>query len=75
MTDTDILRFRAAGFKINNLFERDDGTWQANLRGPGGGTDFGTGATPCAAMRACAEKLGMPPLRPALRLGERIDLL
>jgi hypothetical protein len=74
VTDTLSL-IRRAGYRVNNLFERDDGTWQANLRGPSGGTDFATGATPCAALRACAEKLGMPPMRPAIPLVERMDLL
>lgn len=39
------------GLLVNNLFQRDDGTWQANVRGPDCFSQFGRGATPAAALQ------------------------
>lgn len=60
-TDAEIARIVAAGWRVNNLFQRDDGRWQANLRSPAGCTDFAVAATPCAALKACADKMGGVP--------------
>lgn len=52
-------------YKLNNLFERDDGQWQANLRyrressehkSPWG-SEFGLGPTPFAALQAALTKV------------------
>jgi hypothetical protein len=44
------------GLYVNNLFQRHDGKWQANLRDGQQGYEFGRGDTPVAAMRECIDK-------------------
>jgi len=59
-----LLSLEMVGLRVNNLFQLDDGTWQANVRNiepadsgpPGRETDrfchhFGRGATPSAALK------------------------
>ena len=49
----------AAGWLVNNLFQRTDRSWQANLYRPGtGGRDFGRGGTPEAALADCIARMG-----------------
>lgn len=45
---------KAAGWMLNNLFQRHDRSWQCNLRSTGAnsGTPFGVGDGPTAAVRA-----------------------
>lgn len=46
----------AQGLRVLNLFERDDGCWQANFRRERDCFAFGTGATPVEALqKALAE--------------------
>ena len=52
------------GLLLNNLFQRDDGLWQANLRTSSQATEFGLGSTP---EEAIEETLAKP--RIALRKG------
>lgn len=51
----------AVGLHLNNLFQCEDGSWQANMRDASGGDfyDFGKGATPAAALIACLQKAGV----------------
>jgi hypothetical protein len=49
--DEALQRVAAAGFRLNNLFQRADGPWQANVVAPNGfGVEFGRAATPAAAL-------------------------
>lgn len=54
-----VADMNAAGFKINNLFQLDEGFWRCNLRSDRtGGTfyDFANGTTMLDALRKAAEK-------------------
>lgn len=60
-----LARIASAGWRVNNLFQRADGRWQANLRRPGEDskgapfTDFAVADTAAAALQGCAEKMGL----------------
>lgn len=53
---TLFAEIRDRGLLVNNLFQLDDGTWQANLRTLDDCTEFGLGATPDEALSACLAK-------------------
>lgn len=44
------------GLAINNLFQRQDGQWQCNLRGESFASEFGLGPTLEAALEAAIER-------------------
>lgn len=46
------------GLRLNNLFQRDDGAWQANLRDDKDTTEFGLGATPAEALTKALRAAG-----------------
>lgn len=49
--DEAFYRVARAGYRVNNLFERDDGDWQANVRAPDGKTfEFGVHRSPAGAL-------------------------
>lgn len=60
----------ATGLKINNLFQRHDDRWQANLRDDKHGYEFGRGDTPVAALKECFEKAKV-----SLQMGSLDDLM
>lgn len=49
-----LAQVHAAGFKVQNLFQREAGGWQANLRAEGTKTfsEFGMASTPHGALLA-----------------------
>jgi hypothetical protein len=49
------------GLRLNNLFQRTDGTWQANVRDAVNdtGAEFGLGPTPAAALVQALKKAGI----------------
>lgn len=52
MIETLIEEINAAGLRVNNLFQREDRTWQANLwEWHGNAHDFGYGVTPLEALQ------------------------
>lgn len=59
-----LLSANNVGLRVNNLFQLDNGTWQANLRALEPDTkdmydhEFGHGATPKAALAAAYVKAG-----------------
>lgn len=55
MIETDTIEAllaicRERAIRVNNLFEHDDGTWQANLRCADGTTEFARGGTALEAL-------------------------
>lgn len=62
--DDALAEVHAAGYVIQNLFQRDSGGWQANLRAEGAKTysEFGIASTPHGAMLAAL--VGAEPVRP-----------
>lgn len=51
LLENAIARVRSAGYRVLNLFERDDGMWQANVVAPDGKAhEFGVSRTPGAAL-------------------------
>lgn len=65
----EILRaLKARGYAVNNLFERPDGKWQANLRAAGGSglcTGWAVAAGPIAALEAATASLPKETVAPA----------
>ena len=56
MIEETIAKIQSLGFKINNLFQLDEGGWQSNLRRVDGDThEWGRGKTPQAALEAALE--------------------
>lgn len=51
-----IHEVHALGLRVNNLFEKDDGCWQANLRDAEGGHAFGFGDSPENALWRALER-------------------
>lgn len=47
------------GLRLNNLFQLDDGRWQANVRESDTCAPFGRGATPVEALTAAIGVLGI----------------
>lgn len=54
-----IDRAHAHGLKMNNLFEYDDTSWQANFRDGAGGKPYGQGRTPVEAIEAALKASGV----------------
>lgn len=52
-----ISELRDRGWRVNNLFELDDGSWQANLRTNLLATEFAYGDSPLEALALCIDKL------------------
>lgn len=50
MLDDLLSAISDSSVRVNNLFQRDDGTWQANVREGEECFEFGVGATPYEAM-------------------------
>lgn len=68
-----------SGWMVNNLFQLDNGRWQANLRKGQWFTDYGKGDTPHKALNMAMDKLGSaeeaPPERPAaVYKGKEVDM-
>lgn len=63
-TDELLLSAGEVGLRVSNLFQRDDGQWQANLREVAPNEknehahEFGLGPTPNAALTAAYEAAG-----------------
>jgi len=54
-----------ANLRLNNLFQIQDGTWQANIRDEGKTTwEYGRGKTPLAALNSAMEKVKTTPGTP-----------
>lgn len=48
------------GLRLNNMFQRTDGVWQANVRDANDtGAEFGLGPTPAAALVQALKKAGI----------------
>lgn len=58
--DEAFLEINDNGWLVNNLYQRDDGSWRANLRQADGAgnwfNDFGEGSTPLEALLATMAK-------------------
>jgi hypothetical protein len=54
--DSLLMEIAERGWMVNNLFQRDDSTWQANLRTSTHFTHFGVGTT---ALEALAEAIAV----------------
>lgn len=52
------------GWLVSNLFQRPDGTWQANLRTATHHTDFGLGLTAFDALAAAMDRIETAELTP-----------
>lgn len=50
MLETLLDEIAERGWLLSNLFQLDNGTWQANLRTPTHHTDWGRGPTPSIAL-------------------------
>lgn len=57
MLETLLEEIAERGWLVSNLFQRDDGTWQANLRTPTHHTDYGKGPTPVLALSLAIEAI------------------
>lgn len=58
MTLSDLFdEVRDRGWLVSNLFQLDDGTWQANLRTITHHTEFGRGPTPELALSLAIEQI------------------
>ena len=72
MIEDALAALKAAGWRLNNLYEQDNGQWVANARRPSGdgGTDldFARGEGAAEALQALASKLGVPWHAPAFHL-------
>jgi len=67
-----LAALKAAGWRLNNLYEQDNGRWVANVRRPNtaGGTDldFARGNSAAEVLRVLAEKLATPHHHAAFHL-------
>ncbi|RVT91398.1 hypothetical protein EOD42_22345 [Rhodovarius crocodyli] len=72
MIEQTLAELRAAGWRLNNLYEHDNGQWVANARRPAadGGTDIDFARGDCAveALRTLTAKLGMAQHAPAFHV-------
>lgn len=53
--DLLLTEIAEAGFLVNNLFQRDDGSWQANLRTTTHHCEFAIGSTATEALSLCID--------------------
>lgn len=58
--DRTLALIAANGFLVSNLFQRDDGQWQANIRTATHATEFGLGDSPAEALTDSLVKHRVP---------------
>lgn len=56
----ELIEFaQVLGFRVNNLFERQDGNWQANVFNEDVAHEYGQGDDPGAALTEALRKAGV----------------
>jgi len=57
MIESILTEISERGWRLNNLFQREDGNWQANIRRSNFFTEFAVAQTPSEALSICIDRI------------------